>query len=138
MSPTPFSNHSPLILLGVLAFLAILAYGLFVATPYLRGPKLTIESPKPGASVTTPTVIVRGTTERVSFLSIDDLPVPLLEDGSFIVERAYPAGYTVVVVRVRDRFGRELTDTVQFLHTTNLSTHGTQEESRIETKSESN
>lgn len=138
MSPTPFSNHSPLILLAVVAFLGILAYGLFVATPYLRGPKLTIESPQPGASVTTPTVIVRGTTERVSFLTVNDLPVPLLEDGSFAVERAYPAGYTVVVVRVRDRFGRELTDTVQFLHTTNLPTHGIQKESGSEAKPEGN
>lgn len=138
MSPTPFSNHSPLILLAVVAFLGILAYGLFVATPYLRGPKLTIESPQSGASVTTPTVIVRGTTERVSFLTVNDLPVPLLEDGSFAVERAYPAGYTVVVVRVRDRFGRELTDTVEFLHTTNLPTHGIQKESGSEAKSEGN
>jgi hypothetical protein len=138
MSPTPFSNHSPLILVGVLTFLGILAYGLFVATPYLRGPKLTVESPKPGSSIPTPTVIVRGTTERVSYLSIDDLAVPLLEDGSFQVERAYPAGYTVVVVRVRDRFGRELTDTVEFLHTTNLPTHGIQKESGSEAESEGN
>ncbi len=138
MSPTPFSNHSPLILLGALVFLGILGYGLFVATPYLRGPALTIESPKPGASITTPTVIVRGMTERVSFLTVNDLPVPLLEDGSFAVERAYPAGYTVVVVRVRDRFGRELTDTVEFLHTTNLPTHGIQKESGSEAKPEGN
>ncbi len=138
MSPTPFTTRSPLVLLGALAFLSILGYGLFVATPYLRGPALTIESPKPGASVTTPTVIVRGTTERVSYLSINDLEVPLLEDGTFAVERAYPAGYTVVVVRVRDRFGRELTDTVEFLHTTNVPTHGIQKESGSKAESESN
>lgn len=139
MSPnSPFTTHSPLILIGALVFCGILAYGAFAASPYLRGPSLIVDSPKAGETVASPTVVIRGSTERVSYLSINDMPVPLLEDGTFAVERAYPTGYTVLVVRARDRFDRELTKTIQFLHTSNITTHGIQKESGAEAESESN
>ncbi len=133
MSPVgPLNTNTPLIVLGGLALLGIFAYGLFVATPYLLGPSLSVISPKEGSTVRTPTVVVQGVTERVSFLSINDLPVPLLEDGTFAVERAFPKGYTVVVVRARDRFNREVSETIRFIHETNVTVHGTQKEVREE------
>ena len=130
MSPVgPLNTNTPLFILGILALLGIFAYGLFVATPYLLGPSLSIISPKEGSTVRSPTVVVQGVTERVSYLSINDLPVPLLEDGTFAVERAFPKGYTVVVVRARDRFNREITETIRFIHETNVTIHGTKKES---------
>lgn len=120
MSPTsPFSTNRPLYTLFGLGLAVVFGYALFVAMPYLRGPSLTLVTPVEGGTVTTPTVSVYGKTERVSYLAINDLPVPLLEDGTFAVERAYPPGYTVFTVRARDRFGREEVRTIHFLHTYN-------------------
>jgi hypothetical protein len=116
MSPTsPFSTNRPLYTLLTLGL--VIGYTLFVAMPYLRGPSLTIVTPREGETVTGPLVSIYGKTERVSYLAINDLPVPLLEDGTFAVERAYPPGYTVFTVRIRDRFGREEVRTINFLHT---------------------
>lgn len=130
MSPvSPFSSNGPLYLLGALGLAVVLGYTLFVATPYLRGPSLTIVTPVEGQTVTGAKVPIYGKTERVSYLAINDLPVPLLEDGTFSVERAYPPGYTVFTVRVRDRFGREEVRTIRFLHTYNYPLHGTKKES---------
>lgn len=117
MSPlSPFSTNRPYYLLALLGLTIVVGYGFFVASPYLLGPSLTVLSPIQGSAISSPTVTVTGKTERVSYLSINDLPVPLLEDGTFSVERSYPTGYTVIVVRARDRFGREVTDTVRFIH----------------------
>lgn len=138
MSPTsPFSTSRPLYILATLGLVCVLGYSLFAAKPYLSGPSLTIQTPREGETVSTATVSIYGKTERVSYLAINDLPVPLLEDGTFAVERAYPPGYTVFTVRARDRFGREEVRTIRFLHTYNYP-HGTQKESGVETKSESN
>ncbi len=117
MSPVgPFSTNRPLYILVVCGLMVVIGYGLFVATPYLLGPSLTVVSPEHGTTISSPTITVSGKTERVSYLSINNLPIPLLEDGTFAVERAYPKGYTVLVVEARDRFGRIVTDTVRFIH----------------------
>jgi hypothetical protein len=117
MSPyNPLSNNRPVLAIGAAIGVLILAYALFVASPYLQGPYLTLTSPLPGSTVSSSTVTVSGVTKRVSYLTIDDMAVPLAEDGSFKIVRAYPAGYTVVVVRARDRFGRENVETVRFVH----------------------
>lgn len=139
MSPlNPFATQWPVIVVGALAFICIAGYTLFVASPYLTGPTLTVVTPRDNDTVTSPTVTISGRTERVSYLSVNDLPVPLLEDGAFLVERSFPPGYTVVVLKARDRFGRELVSTIRFLNTYNPPRHGTQEESGVKADTESN
>lgn len=119
MPSNPISDNRLMWLFGAVALVIILGYSLFVASPYLLGPSLTIHTPRQGETVTSPTVTITGETARVSYLSVDDQAVPLAEDGSFAVERAYPPGYTVIVVRARDRFGREKVDTLTLVHNTN-------------------
>ena len=96
-----------------LALLVIGGYTLYAALPLILGPHLSIAEPT-GSSVAG-TTVVRGTTARVSFLTIDGLPIALDEDGSFSVERAYPPGYTEVTIAAKDRFGREIVRTVPFI-----------------------
>ncbi len=98
-------------LLAALGFIIIVGYSFYAALPYLEGPSLSVHETTQNGLTT-----VSGTTARVSFLSIDDAPVPLSVDGSFSAERAYPAGYTAIQVTVRDRFGRSLTKTVSFVN----------------------
>lgn len=132
MSPSsPFSTNQPLYALALLGFLIIAGYSIFAALPYLRGPTLTVVTPVSGETILTPEVRIYGKTERVSYLSINDLPVPLLEDGTFALERGYPPGYTVLTVRARDRFGREEVRTVRFLHTYNYP-YGAEEKAGLE------
>lgn len=130
MSPnSPFANRRPLLVVGVLVVLGIAAYGLFVATPYLLGPTLTILTPAEDSTVTGPTLTITGGTSRVAYVSVNDQPVPILEDGTFSVERSFPPGYTVIVIRARDRFGREITETLRVLNTYNQVQNGTEKES---------
>ncbi|GEM_PF-745369 len=114
------------------AFLILVGYTVWVALPLIQGPALTIQQPD-GRPVAGAVTIV-GQTARVSFLSIDGLPVAVNEDGSFSAKRAYPSGYTEVTIAAKDRFGRERTRTISFITTpvegiemSNASTtHGTE------------
>lgn len=109
---------------GVLALLIIVGYALFAAYPYLKGPSLTLSF----ASVKGLTTLY-GDTERVSFLTINGAEIPVGEDGSFSIERAYPAGYTAVTAVGRDRFGRTITKTLTFVtEQGTTTTYGIEEE----------
>ena len=138
MSPqSPFSSNRPVFLIGGVVLCIIVGYTLFAASPYLLGPSLTVITPVDQSTASSPTVTISGKTSRVSYVSLNEQPIPLLEDGTFAVERSFPAGYTVLKVLARDRFGREVTDTIHFLNTYNPPAHGTQKEG-VEAKSKSN
>jgi hypothetical protein len=98
---------------ALLAFLIIGGYTLLVALPLIEGPSLVIS--EPDGTAITGAVTIAGKTNRVSFLSINGLPVAVSEDGSFSVKRTYPAGYTEVTVQAKDRFGRERTRSISFI-----------------------
>jgi hypothetical protein len=103
-------RSAPLIV-AALAALVVIGYSAYAAYPYLRGPILTLDAPRQVGL----DMVLSGRTVRVSTLSVNGLPTPLDERGFFSLERAYPPGYTVVTVRVVDRFGRSVTRTLTFV-----------------------
>lgn len=90
---------------------AIFGYSAYAAYPFVRGPRITIDTPQEVGGIVT----IHGHTTRVSAVTVAGLPVPLDERGNFTVERAYPPGYTVIVVRAVDRFGRSRERTITFV-----------------------
>jgi len=99
-------------LLGIIGVTLALLYGALVATPFVEGPAITLNQPEHTESGT---VILSGNTKRVSKVSVNELEIPITDQGSFSVERAYPAGYTVVVITASDRFGRSREETLTFI-----------------------
>ncbi len=121
MSPRRSVSLSParaIRLLGLALAVFLVGYSAFVALPLLMGPSLSVSDPwEEGATV------IKGETARVSFLEINGEAVSLKEDGSFEVRRAFPAGYTDLVIVARDRFGREIRKHITFI----TNTHGSEE-----------
>jgi len=99
-------------ILAALGIAGALIYAAFVAFPFFEGPSLTAFEPQ---KTERGTILLQGATKRVSALSINDLEVPITDTGLFSVERAYPAGYTVVVFRASDRFGRSREKILTFI-----------------------
>ena len=113
--------RAALILAGVIVA-TIIGYTLSVSLPLLQGPLLAVIEPSGGSE--SGIAHIAGETKRVAFLEINGEEVPLSEDGSFSVYRAYPPGYTAVEIKARDRFGREIRKTFAFITTySNPLTH---------------
>jgi hypothetical protein len=125
------SSLSTGIALAALGILALLAYGAYAATPFLKGPALSLEAPEETGAGTT---LIRGASARVSTLTLNERDIALAEDGSFSVERAYPPGYTVVEVVGTDRFGRTRTETLTFI---TKRDYGNEEKGRKDTEADS-
>ena len=96
---------------GILAATVICGYSFYATLPYLMGPSLRAVQTTTAGETT-----ITGRAERVSYLSIDGMSVPLSEDGSFSVKRAYPPGYTAVTISAKDRFDRTINKTITFVN----------------------
>jgi len=98
---------------AIVAGVIILAYAGYAAYPLASGPRLTASAEQHENGL----YIIQGTAKRVSSVSIDEFPIPIDDRGNFAVERSYPPGYTVVIVRAEDRFGRTREQTLTFVNT---------------------
>jgi hypothetical protein len=96
------ANLSLITILGPVVALLVLAYVAYAAYPLVAGPRLnaSIEQQENGH------FLIKGEVKRVAVVSINESPVALTDQGTFAVERAFPPGYTVIIVRAQDRFGR--------------------------------
>ncbi len=100
--------------LGISIFCAVLllGYGLFEARRLIEGPQIHIETPKNGSATSSNAVLISGTAENISFLTINDAPAYTDQAGHFALTLSPPPGYTVFVVAGVDRFGRRTSQQV--------------------------
>lgn len=96
----------------ILAILGILGYGFFEARRLIGGPSITIDSPTDGSATTSATVVIRGTAENISFLTINDAPVYTDEQGHFSERLSPPPGYAIFSIQALDRFGRRVSRSI--------------------------
>ena len=107
---------------GAFGVFLLISYALYVALPYLLGPSLTLDAQVSGNG----SAVISGTTNKVSYLTLNGMEVPLEENGNFSTTRVYPSGYTVIQAQARDRFGRTITKTLNFTVTA-TTTYGEKE-----------
>lgn len=95
-------------LVGAAAFaIFILGYLIFQYAKFVTPPTLNITRPKEGAEVTTNEVKVEGVTDPNATVKVNNQPVLVNEDGSFIVGIAVYEGTTKIVVKAISRTGKE-------------------------------
>ena len=95
-----------------LAVAVLVGYGLFEARKILEGPVITIESPRDGSATSSTGIMISGTAQNISFLTINDLPSYTDKSGNFSELLSIPPGFTVLTVQAVDRFGRRAAKSV--------------------------
>jgi hypothetical protein len=108
-------NLSPKQYLTIGFLLIIAVYTLFQARYIIIGPVVSIDSPKDGFIATTSQVEVSGRATNVTFISLDDRPIFLDEHGYFKEMLLVPPGLSTIIVKARDRFGRETEKTLRIV-----------------------
>jgi hypothetical protein len=95
-----------------LFILIIGGYSLYALRNYLEGPRLTINFPTDGYSTTSPAIRVQGVVLRTNFISLNDRPIYIDEQGNFSEVLLLDPGYTIIKLFIRDRFDRSVTRTL--------------------------
>jgi len=97
--------------LTIAIFFILAGYGCVEAWPLMRGPSLSIDSPRDNAPFPGGIVAVRGNAVRVATLTLDGAPVLHEENGNFSSTLTFPRGGSLLTFTATDRFGRTVTAT---------------------------
>lgn len=98
---------------GFLLF--ILAYALFQARFLIIGPRISVETPRNGDTVAGGPMTISGHARNISFISLNDRPIFLDEEGYWSEKLIAQRGLSIMTVKARDRFGRETAKVITIL-----------------------
>ncbi|MDD5318364.1 MAG: hypothetical protein PHF79_00885 [Candidatus Pacebacteria bacterium] len=94
-------------------FLGIVGYSLFQAHKLISGPIIQITSPKNGSTLTQNLVEIKGVAKNTSFISMNDRPIYIDEQGNFSEKLPIYPGYTIINLKAKDRFGSLITKNIE-------------------------
>ncbi len=93
---------------GIIILIVLLGfYVLYQSRDVIVGPSIELLYPESGAVLADPYIIVHGQTENISFISLNDLPISVDEEGRFSEALLLAPGYNILKLSARDRFGKE-------------------------------
>lgn len=87
------------------AVILVLGYALFEARGLLRGPVITIETPRSGETIREGLIRVTGRVTNAQAMTMNGRTIFLLEEGRIDEPVALLPGYNEIVFRATDRFG---------------------------------
>ncbi|TSC61250.1 MAG: Xre-like protein DNA-binding protein [Parcubacteria group bacterium Gr01-1014_107] len=98
-----------------LAILTVVGYAFFEARGVIAGPIIEVTEPKNGKSFHESLITIKGYTRNISFISLNDNPITVDEEGNFIEKLLLSPGYNIIKLKVVDRFGREKVSFLELL-----------------------
>jgi hypothetical protein len=87
-------------------FLCIVGYGLFQARNLIAGPQISLITPIDGSAVANSLVTISGKAHNISFISLNDRPIFIDQQGNFNEQLVLSPGYNVWTLMAKDKFGR--------------------------------
>jgi hypothetical protein len=90
----------------MLLIIGILGYAYFQTYNLIIGPVVTITSPIDGDTLSSPKLIVSGTTRNISLITFNDRTIFVDEAGAFEEKLLLAPGYTILNIHAEDKFGR--------------------------------
>lgn len=100
----------------VVLILVIVGYILFNSRILIEGPTITIKTPQNGSSTEEKITKLEGETKNTTFISINDRPITIDENGKFSETLLLLPGYNIIVFRIKDKFNRELTKKLELFY----------------------
>lgn len=100
----------PIRSIAAVVLLLLALYGIWKATPLLRGPVLTIQSPADREVFPNGAVLVSGIASHTEKLTLNGAPLLIDGSGNFTTTLDIPIGGAILSLTATDRFGRTQTE----------------------------
>jgi len=97
-------------------FLLLATYILFQARFIIFGPEIVIENPRDGERLASTLVLMKGRTENIAGISLNDRQIFTDEKGFWEEKLLVSPGASIMTVRVHDRFGRKREKSVRVIY----------------------
>jgi hypothetical protein len=82
-------------------------FGLYKARDFLLGPKIVIESPSNGQTVSSSYLEIKGAAKNISLLYLNGRQIFTDQEGNFKENLLLARGYNIIEVSAKDKFNRE-------------------------------
>jgi hypothetical protein len=99
-----------------LFLICLFGYGAFEIWNYATGPKIIINSPKNGTSVSESLITVSGQGKNTKSITLNDRPIVTDEMGNFSEKILLSYGYNVLELKAEDRFGKKTEQKLQIVY----------------------
>ena len=96
--------------------LIIVSYGLFQAHKLIAGPIIELDSPHTGVTVANNLLEIKGTSLNTSFISLNDRPIFMDEQGHFSEKLPLYPGYNIINIKAKDRFGSLVSKNIEIVY----------------------
>jgi hypothetical protein len=123
-----------------ITLIVILILGVFVffnTRLFASGPQINILEPQNGSSFDHSFIEIKGVAINTSFISINDHPISIDEQGNFNQKLLLSPGISIIKFYAHDKFNRETTFNFQYFYTGDQVAANSDEE-LIETITEEN
>jgi hypothetical protein len=110
---------------------ALVAYSIYNSRIFISGPQISIQEPETGAVFEDGNLIrIKGQADNIAYLHLNDRQIYTDESGYFQEPILLRSGYNIVRIEAEDKFGRDVTETVELFYSG--SETGTEEIENIE------
>ncbi len=112
----PLTNNSKIaikVFISIFIGAIVVGYSLFSARHIIKGPTITIESPANGSLTESNFVEIKGKTENLNYISLNDRQIFIDDDGNFKEKLILYQGENTLKLYGKDKFGRETTKYIQ-------------------------
>ena len=94
----------------------IMGYAFYRTEDLIRGPQILIHSPINGRTVDESLVHIEGVARNISSITLNDKTIFIDESGNIKEEVLLIYGYNIITLYAQDRFGREVTKTLELVY----------------------
>jgi hypothetical protein len=91
-------------------------YSIYQTKDLVVGPVINIYQPKNGDVFSKSMVEIKGTTQNISIINLNDRPIFVDEEGNFSELLLLSYGYNVIKMEVSDKFDRKITKTLELIY----------------------
>ena len=109
------SNFRPRTIALFLILALFVAYSLYQARFLIVGPRITITSHYNGQVVSDSIITLEGRAKNISKISLNDKQIFTDEEGYWSEKLIVASGTSIMTLKASDRFGREITKTLQII-----------------------
>lgn len=95
--------------------LIVISFTLFQSRSIIAGPKIEIFTPESGSTASDSLVEIRGKTQNISEIKLNNRSIFIDEEGNFEEKLLLSYGYNIITIEGRDRFNREEKKTIELV-----------------------
>jgi capsule polysaccharide export protein KpsE/RkpR len=90
-----------------LVLVIVIGYTIFASHNFILGPRIILEEPQNGSTLTNSSVVIKGVAQRSQDITLNGRSILIDDQGNFKETTLLAEGYNAITLSATDKFGRK-------------------------------